>query len=106
VHKRRLARKSFDHGAQQYFDPESRLGLENKSSIQRFVLSARPPWRRVQSLWLRLTSAAGFAREKSQPRNGAGEIFMTAAAEIARETVSAAKGFEHETRNLRRFARK
>ena len=31
---------------------------------------------------------------------------MTAAAEIARETVSAAKGFEHETRNPRRFARK
>ena len=29
------------------------------------------------------------AREKSQPRNGAGEIFITAAAEIGRETVSA-----------------
>src|ERR1700731_2140287 len=29
------------------------------------------------------------AREKSQPRNGAGEIFITAAAEIVRETVSA-----------------
>jgi hypothetical protein len=27
---------------------------------------------------------------KSQPRNGAGEIFITAAAEIARATVSAA----------------
>src|ERR1700731_281925 len=30
------------------------------------------------------------AREKSQPRNGAGEIFMTVAAEIARATASAA----------------
>jgi hypothetical protein len=30
------------------------------------------------------------AREKSQPRNGAGEIFMTAAAEIARATAPAA----------------
>jgi hypothetical protein len=30
------------------------------------------------------------AREKSKPRNGAGEIFMTAPAEIARETVSGA----------------
>jgi hypothetical protein len=38
-------------------------------------------------------SPAGSAREKSQPRNGAGETFMTAVAEIARETVSAAKGF-------------
>jgi transposase len=50
-------------------------------------LSARP----------RITSASPdvscSAREKSQPRNGAGEIFMTAAAEIARETVSAAKRF-------------
>ena len=38
------------------------------------------------------------AREKSQPRKGAGEIFMTAAAEIAREPVSAANRFR--TRHL------
>jgi hypothetical protein len=31
---------------------------------------------------------------------------MTAAAEIARATVSATKGFEHETGNPRKFARK
>src|SRR3984893_332584 len=39
------------------------------------------------------------AREKSQPRNGVGEIFITAAAGIARETVSATNHFEHETGN-------
>ena len=33
------------------------------------------------------------ARQKSKPRNGAGEIFMTAAAEIARETVSTTNRF-------------
>jgi hypothetical protein len=33
------------------------------------------------------------AREKSKPRNGAGEIFITAAAEIARETVSTTNRF-------------
>jgi hypothetical protein len=37
--------------------------------------------------------AAGIARDKSQPRNGAEEIFMTATAEIARETVSVANRF-------------
>jgi hypothetical protein len=37
----------------------------------------------------RMTSAAGSARKKSQPRNGAGEIFVTAAAKITRATVSA-----------------
>ena len=46
------------------------------------------------------------AGEKSQPRNGPGEIFITAAAEIARETVSATNRFEHETGNPRKFARK
>jgi hypothetical protein len=46
------------------------------------------------------------AREKNQPRNGAGEIFMTAAAEIAPETVSAANHIERETGNPRKFARK
>jgi hypothetical protein len=54
----------------------------------------------------------GFARrqllrpKKSQPRNGAGEIFITAAAEIARETVSATNRFGHETGNPRKFATK
>src|SRR3984893_8145515 len=43
----------------------------------------------------RAMSAAAPA--KSQPRNGAGEIFITAAGEIAGETVSAANRFEHET---------
>jgi hypothetical protein len=43
---------------------------------------------------------------KSQPRNGAGEIFMTAAAEIARATVSATNRFGHETGKPRKFARK
>jgi hypothetical protein len=33
------------------------------------------------------------AREQSQPRNGAREIFMTAAAKITHETVSAANRF-------------
>ncbi|HLK81264.1 MAG TPA: hypothetical protein VKT99_07180, partial [Xanthobacteraceae bacterium] len=33
---------------------------------------------------------AGVQPAKSKPRNGAGEIFVTAAAEIRRETVSAA----------------
>jgi hypothetical protein len=33
------------------------------------------------------------AREKSQPRNGPGEIFMPAAAEMARRTVSTANRF-------------
>jgi hypothetical protein len=33
------------------------------------------------------------AREKSKPRNGVGEIFITAAAEIARETVSTTNRF-------------
>jgi hypothetical protein len=54
-------------------------------------------------------SSPGFscsAREKSKPRNGAGEIFITAAAEIARETVSATNRFEHETGKPRKFARK
>jgi hypothetical protein len=46
------------------------------------------------------------AREKSQPRNGAGEIFITAATEIGRETVSATNRFEHETGNPRKFPRK
>jgi len=46
------------------------------------------------------------AREKSQPRNGAGEIFITAAAEIARATVSATNRFEHDTGNPRKFATK
>jgi hypothetical protein len=46
------------------------------------------------------------AREKSQPRNGAGEIFITAAAEIARETVSATNRFGHETGKPRKFATK
>jgi hypothetical protein len=40
----------------------------------------------------RLTSA-GSRPQKGQPRNGAGEIFMPATAEIARETVSAANRF-------------
>jgi hypothetical protein len=46
------------------------------------------------------------AREKSQPRNGAGEIFITAAAEITRESVSATNRFGHETGKPRKFARK
>jgi hypothetical protein len=46
------------------------------------------------------------ARQKSKPRNGAGEIFMTAAAEIARETVSARIALEHGTANPRKFATK
>jgi hypothetical protein len=46
------------------------------------------------------------AREKSQPRNGAGEIFITAAAEITRETVSATNRFGHETGKPRKFATK
>ncbi len=46
------------------------------------------------------------AREKSQPRNGSGEIFITTAAEIARATVSATNRFEHEIGNPRKFARK
>ena len=46
------------------------------------------------------------AGEKSQPRNGAGEIFMTAAAEIARATVSATNRFKRETGNPRKYARK
>jgi 23S rRNA-/tRNA-specific pseudouridylate synthase len=50
----------------------------------------------VQSLWLACDVDCS-AREKSQPRKGAGEIFITAAAEIARETVSATTRFEHET---------
>jgi hypothetical protein len=50
--------------------------------------------------------AGGFSREKSQPRKGAGEIFIMAAAEIARETVSAANRFEHETGKPHKFARK
>ena len=41
-----------------------------------------------------------------QPRNRAGEIFITAAAEIARATVSATNRFEHETGNPRKFTRK
>jgi hypothetical protein len=44
--------------------------------------------------------------QKSQPRNGAGEIFMTAAAEIARKTVSAANRLKRETGNPRKYARK
>src|ERR1019366_4770074 len=47
-------------------------------------------------------SSPGFScsvREKTKPRNGAGEISITAAAEIARETVSATNRFEHETVN-------
>jgi hypothetical protein len=34
-------------------------------------------------------------RQKSKPRNGAGEIFVTAVAEIRRETVSAANSLTH-----------
>jgi hypothetical protein len=54
----------------------------------------------------RLRDQRGASREKSQPRNGAGEIFITAAAEIARETVFATNHFENETGNPRKFARK
>ena len=36
----------------------------------------------------------------------AGEIFITVAAEIVRETVSATNRFGHETGNPRKFARK
>ena len=46
------------------------------------------------------------ARAKSQPRKGAGEIFITAAAEIAGATVSATNRFELETDRPRKFARK
>ena len=46
------------------------------------------------------------ASEKSQPRNGAGEIFITTAAEIARATVSATNRFDRETGNPRKYARK
>jgi hypothetical protein len=49
---------------------------------------------------------SGSARQKSQPRNGAGEIFITAAAEIAHATVSAANRFGHETGNPRKYAKK
>jgi hypothetical protein len=52
------------------------------------------------------SDASRSAREKSQPRNGAGEIFMTATAEIARETVSAANRFERKTGNPRKLVRK
>jgi hypothetical protein len=51
------------------------------------------------------TNVRRSAREKSQPRNGAGEIFITAAGEIARATVSATNRFEHEAGNARKFAR-
>jgi len=37
-----------------------------------------------------MTPAGGPRPQKSQPRNGAGEIFITVPAEIARATVSAA----------------
>ena len=69
----------------------------------------KPPQLTAQTL-MRLTprspDVSCSAREKSQPRNGAGEIFMTAAAEIARATVSAANYIERETGNPRKFARK
>ena len=45
------------------------------------------------------------ARKKSKPRNGAGEI-ITAAAEIARETVSATNRIERAARKPREFATK
>jgi hypothetical protein len=51
--------------------------------------SARP-FSVARNFWLCLAPAAGSVPEKSQPRNGAGEIFTAAAAEIVPETVSAA----------------
>ena len=44
------------------------------------------------------------AQGKSKPRNDAGEIFITAAAEITRETVYAANLTERETKKPRQFA--
>jgi hypothetical protein len=46
------------------------------------------------------------AREKSKPRSGAGEIFITAAAEIAQATFSATNRIERATRKPREFAKK
>jgi hypothetical protein len=46
------------------------------------------------------------AREKSKPRNGAGAVFVTAGAEIARETVSAADRIEREAKKSREFPTK
>src|ERR1019366_8979983 len=62
---------------------------------------------RLSPNWAEQRKLLGFscsAREKSKPRNGAGEIFITAAAEIARETVSATNRFEYETGKPRKFA--
>jgi hypothetical protein len=39
-----------------------------------------------------------FSPQKSKPRNGAGEIFVTAVAEISRETVSAANSLTRPPR--------
>jgi hypothetical protein len=61
---------------------------ENKSQICVRQILVDAPWRRP--IALNSLGVSCSAREKSQPRNGAGEIFMPAAAEIARQTVSAA----------------
>jgi hypothetical protein len=47
---------------------------------------------------LDLPGVSCSAREKSQPRNGPGEIFMPAAAEMARRTVSAANHIRTQDR--------
>jgi hypothetical protein len=60
---------------------------ENKSQICVRQILVDVPWRRP--IALNSLGVSCSAREK-RPRNGPGEIFMPAAAEIARQTVSAA----------------
>jgi hypothetical protein len=52
------------------------------------LLSLRKGTTLTKDIFLKGVSCS--AREKSQPRNGPGEIFMTDATEMARRTISAA----------------
>jgi hypothetical protein len=60
-----------------------------------------PPSLALRAITLASPDVSRLPPAKSQPRNGAGEIFMTATAEIARETVSARIALERGTSNPR-----
>jgi invasion protein IalB len=72
-------RKSSEEGLEQAFNSLD----AQREACAAFILSQK------HEGW----SVSCSAREKSQPRNGPGEIFTTVTAEIARQTVSAANRF-------------
>jgi hypothetical protein len=74
---------------------QARLSQNPKLTVhdiarEAFCKFPRAPFSVARNFWLCLAPAAGSVPEKSQPRNGAGEIFTAAAAESVPETVSAA----------------